>query len=80
MKKLSISLKLEFTLMIVLAISSISSLFTKIYSYSEILMGILLLLMGYNNQKYIKRKHMTYVYYIFGMIVIVFTIYNLIHG
>lgn len=74
MKNLSISLKIEFILMIVLALSFISSIITKIYFYSFIIMGLLLIIMGYNNQKYIKRKNMTIIYYIFGVLVIIITI------
>ena len=68
------SLKIEFIFMILLVISLITSFFTKIYEYSQIIMGALLIIMGYNNQKHFKRKNMTYIYYIFGELVIIFTI------
>lgn len=68
------SLKLELAFMIILVISLITSFFTKIYSYSQMIMGVLLIIMGYNNQKHFKRKNMTYIYYIFGGLVIIFTI------
>ncbi|MBR2840457.1 MAG: hypothetical protein IKF01_01150 [Bacilli bacterium] len=68
------SLKLELAFMIILVISLITSFFTKIYSYSQMIMGVLLIIMGYNNQKHFKRKNMTYIYYIFGELVIIFTI------
>lgn len=80
MKKIDVSLKIEFVLLISLIISLISSFITKIYSYTEIIMGITLLVMSYNNQKYFKKKYMTYIYLIFGVVVIVATLFSLIHG
>lgn len=70
MKTLTLSLKIELILLIVLLISFISSIITKIFFYTEIIAGINLILMSYNN-KYIKHKYMTPLYLIFGIITII---------
>ncbi len=80
MKKTDLSLKIEFVLFIVVVISFISSIFTKIYTYTELLMGIILLVMSYNNQKHFKRKYMTYIYLIFGLAVLSVSIFKMING
>ncbi len=80
MKKIETSLKIEFILFIILIISLISSFFTKIYTYTEIIMGIVLLIMSYNNQKHFKKKYLTYIYLFFGLLVIGTSIYSIFNG
>ncbi|MBR3897942.1 MAG: hypothetical protein IKJ43_01520 [Bacilli bacterium] len=80
MKSLALTLKIELFLLIILIISFISSFITKIYSYTEIIAGVTLLLMSYNNQKYIKKKYMTPTYAIFGIITIAMAIYKVFNG
>lgn len=80
MKKIDISLKIEFILLIIITISLISSFITKNYSYSKIIMGIILLVMAYNNHKHFKRKYLTALYTVFGTLVIISTLIQLIYG
>ena len=71
MKKLGLSLKIELGLLIILLISFISSIITKIFYHTEIIAGITLLLMSYNNHKYLRKKYMTVLYLIFGISTII---------
>ena len=71
MKKLGISLKIEIGLLIILLISFISSIITKVFFHTEIIAGITLLLMSYNNHKYLNKKYMTPLYAVFGVTTIV---------
>ena len=80
MKELALTLKIELFLLIILVISFISSFITKIYSYTEIIAGVTLLLMSYNNQKYIKKKYMTPIYAVFGTITIAMAVYKVFNG
>ncbi len=76
MKK--VSLIIQFFGMILLVISLIVSFITKVYFYTYIIMGLLLLVIGYNNKHFYKRKYMTALYIIFGIFMIGWGIYNAI--
>lgn len=81
MKKLSIGMKIQLALAIVLLIMLIISCFyNKLINYSEIVAGITLLVMSYNNQKQYKRKAMTIIYAITGILIIAFGLFRIING
>ncbi|MBR3198627.1 MAG: hypothetical protein IKG27_01280 [Bacilli bacterium] len=72
------SLIIQFIGMIVLLISLIASLITKVYFYTHIIMGLLLLIIGYNNKYFYKRKYMTVVYILTGILMIGWGVYSVI--
>ena len=80
MKKIPVSLKIELVLVILLLISLISSFIIKKFIYTNILTGIVLLDMAYNNHKHLKKKYMTYIYLIFGVLVLLTSAWNIING
>lgn len=81
MKKLSLSLKIQFALAIILLIMLVITCFyNKLINYSEIVAGITLLVMSYNNQKQYKRKAMTIIYALVGLLIIVSGIIRIING
>ena len=81
MKKLSVGLKIQLVLAIILLIMLIVTCFyNKLLNYSEILAEITLLVMAYNNQKEYKRKAMTAIYAVVGLLIIVFAIVRIING
>ena len=81
MKKLSIGMKIQLALAIVLLIMLIISCFyNKLINYSEIVAGITLLVMSYNNQKQYKRKAMTIIYAITVILIIAFGLFRIING
>lgn len=81
MKKLSLSLKIQFALAIILLIMLVITCFyNKLINYSEIVAGITLLVMSYNNQKQYKRKAMTIIYALVGLLITVSGIIRIING
>ena len=79
--KLDAGLILQLILVLVLIIILVLSMF---YSFllpiAEIIAGIALIVMGYNNHRIYNRKALTWVYVIFGIILILSTGWNLING
>lgn len=79
MKK--IMFNLQFILAILLLIVLITGIFVKNLENIWIsIMGILLLVLSYNNYTIFKRKYMTPVYLIFGIIVLITVIVGVING
>ncbi len=72
------SLVMQFILLILLICFLISSFITNNYSYTYIIMGLLLLVMSYNNKVFYKRKYMTFIYLIVGIYVIGLGVFNAI--
>ena len=76
MKDKGIGLFIQSVLFIAMFITLIMSLFIKeIIFVSEILLGLSLIVVGVNNKYIYKRKYMTAIYIIFGILSIVLTIY-----
>ncbi len=69
-KKITLKLQLLLTL-VVLVFVIISFFFIDCFSYLEIFLGLDLLLMAINNQKYYQRKIMTYVDGGIGIIILI---------
>lgn len=80
MRKDSISLVIEFILFIALIVSTIISIISKNYVILKLLIGVTLLIMSYNNQKYFKRKYLTYIDLIVGLLLIIVAIYEVFNG
>lgn len=79
MKK--ISLILQFMFALTLLILLVTSLFVKHLTPAiEGVTGLTLLTCAYNNQLHYKRKHMTAIYIIFGIIMICMSIFNIFNG
>lgn len=75
-----IGFKLQFILSIILVILLMTGIFVKnldIYTFG--VMSLLLFNLGYNNYKIYKRKYMTPIYIIFGIIVLV-KVVVMLHG
>ena len=71
----------QFVLALILVILLIVSAFiNNIFVYCEILAGILLIIMGINNHIYFKRKKLTLVYAIVGVLVIASAVLTMING
>ena len=79
MKKFGISL--QFILAILLLIVLITGIFVKNLENIWIsIMGLLLLVLSYNNHTIYKRKYMTPIYLIFGIIVLITVVVGVING
>ena len=79
MKK--IMFNLQFILSVILLVVVITSIFVKnIENIWISIMGLLLLVLSYNNYTIYKRKYMTPIYLIFGIIVLVTVIVGVING
>lgn len=71
----------QFLMFIIMVILFILSIFYNfLISYAFIAAGITLLIMAYNNQVTFRRKSMTIVYIIFGIMVIINGIVGIING
>ena len=72
---------LQFILAILLLIVLITGLFVKNLENIWIsIMGLLLLVLSYNNHTTFKRKYMTPIYLIFGIIVLITVVVGVING
>ena len=71
-----ITMLLQITLAIFLVAFGVASLFEReLFIISQILIGLLMFIIGYNNHKIYKRKYMTYVYIGLGIIIICSTLF-----
>lgn len=82
MKNKDIGLFIQSVLFIVLFITLMMSLFIKEFmAVSEIILGLALIVTGINNKFTYKRKYMTLIYILFGILSIGLTIYGaLVNG
>lgn len=65
-------LNVQMVVMIIVSIFIITSFFvTSLAPFREIALGIVLLMMAYSNQIIYKRKNMTIVYVLFGLLLII---------
>ncbi len=72
----SITLLLQVVLGIYVLTFAIASYFEyELFKISEILIGLLMLVIGYNNHKIYKRKYMTVVYLGLGLVIIIFSLF-----
>ena len=79
--KLDFWLMTQLVLVIILIVILLLSFFFKfLLPYAEIVAGLALMVMGYNNQRIYKRKLMTIVYVIFGIIIIATAGWNIFNG
>lgn len=74
---MGLQLIMMFVLIIALIFSAFKPWFLKI---CEIICGLTLLIIAYNNQTIYKRKAMTYVYAFFGVFMIFMGIWNMLNG
>jgi len=73
-----ISFKIQVVLSILLLIIGLITLFKReLFPILEIIIGIDLLCLSYNNQKLFKRKELTTTYLVFGIIVLIVGIISL---
>lgn len=71
-----ITMLLQITLAIFLVSFGIASFFCKeLYYVCEILIGLIMFVIAYNNQKIYKRKYMTAVYLGLGIVIIAATLF-----
>jgi len=79
--KLDAGLIVQLVLVLILIIILVLSMF---YSFllpvAEIIAGLALIVMGYNNHRIYNRKALTWIYVVFGMILIISTGWNYING
>lgn len=69
---------LLFLLVIIFLI--LSAWFDIMYYVTAITAGITLGVMSYNNHKYFKRKYLSYIYLIFGIVMIISGLGGLVNG
>ncbi len=60
---------------VVLVFGILTLFFEKYFPLFQFSMGIDLLLLAYNNEKVYRRKHLTIIYTIIGVLLIVFSIF-----
>lgn len=81
MNKNKITLAMQLILLIIGTVLLIISIFkSSILPYSEIFIGLTLLVMAYNNDKTFKRKGFTILYIIFGLLVILNGLWSVFNG
>ena len=79
--KLDLGLMAQLVLVLILIVILLLSLFYKfLLPVAEIVAGLALIVMGYNNQRVYKRKAMTIIYIVFGVLVLVGAIWGFING
>ena len=79
--KLDLGLMAQLVLVLILIVILLLSLFYKfLLAVAEIVAGLALIVMGYNNQRVYKRKAMTIIYIVFGVLVLVGAIWGFING
>jgi len=79
--KLDAWLIVQLVLVLILIVILVLSMFYNfLLPVAEIIAGLALIIMGYNNQRIYKRKALTWVYIIFGIILILSTGWALING
>ena len=79
--KLDLGLIAQLVLVLILIVILLLSLFYKfLLPVAEIVAGLALIVMGYNNQRIYKRKAMTIIYIVFGVLVLVGAIWGFING
>ncbi len=67
-----ITLLIQIVLMVFIISFGILSIFNKdLFMIFEILMSVMMFVLAFNNQKFYKRKYMTYVYLVFGILLLV---------
>lgn len=72
-----ITMLLQVSLGIFALTFAIASMFEKeLFIISQILVGLLMFIIAYNNQKIYKRKYMTYVYLGLGIVIIVTSLFS----
>ena len=82
MKKINnIMIYMQMIMMFVLLAFLIASAFKPwLIKVTEILTGVTLLIIAYNNHKIMKRKNMTIIYLLFGILMIAFGVVDLVNG
>ena len=79
MKNKNIGLFIQSILFILVFITLVISTFIKEFMIVvEIILGLALIVTGINNKLFYKRKYMTLIYILFGILSIILTIYGVI--
>lgn len=74
-------LLVQLIMVLILVVLLILSIFWKfILPYAEIVAGLALLVMAYNNKRIYNRKVLTWIYAIFGVLLILTTGWSMING
>lgn len=68
------------SVLILIIVLVLSMFYSFLLPIAEIIAGAALILMGYNNHRIYKRKALTWIYIIFGIILILSTGWNYING
>jgi len=80
-KQIDNGLIIQLLLVIILVIFLILSIFwNHLFLVAEILSGITLVVMGFNNQRIYKRKYLTAIYMAFGGLIFLSAIWSIIVG
>ncbi len=66
--------------LILIVILLLSMFYDFLLPVAEIIAGLTLIVMGYNNHRIFKRKLMTYIYVIFGILLILITGWQYFNG
>lgn len=79
--KLDAGLIAQLVLVLILIIILVLSMFYNfLLPVAEVIAGLALIVMGYNNNRIYKRKALTWIYVIFGIILIISTGWNYFNG
>ena len=79
MKNKNIGLFIQAILFVLVFIALVISTFIKEFmTVVEIILGLALIVTGINNKLFYKRKYMTLIYILFGILSIILTIYGVI--
>ena len=79
--KLDAFLIVQLVLVLILIIVLVLSMFYNfLLPIAEIIAGLALIVMGYNNHRIYNRKALTWIYIIFGIILIISTGWNYFNG
>ncbi len=79
--KLDAGLIAQLVLVLILIIILVLSMFYNfLLQVAEVIAGLALIVMGYNNNRIYKRKALTWIYVIFGIILIISTGWNYFNG
>jgi len=66
--------------LILIIVLVLSMFYSFLLPVAEIIAGLSLIIMGYNNYRFYKRKTLTWIYIAFGLILIISTGWNYING
>ncbi len=80
-KKMPLGLIVQLVLVaILIVVLGLSMFWNFLLIYAEVIAGAALIVMAYNNQKVYNRKHLTWIYALFGVVLIITAIWKVFNG